>query len=172
VTTLDIALILTRAVALALLLRIAVVDFQTQRIANRDVTALAASGLAALAIGVAQGGRWDNLTFGVIAAVALFLVLFPFWMMRKVGAGDVKLMAAAPLVTGADHLFPFALMLMVASIAVVIVLKNALRMPEWAFRRYVEVLDRKGVVPFGVPISAALIGVLVMQAATAVGIAR
>jgi prepilin peptidase CpaA len=57
----------------------------------------------------------------------------------------------------------FSLVLLVAAVVTALVIKNPFLLPEGMFRRYVQFFDRKQVVPFGVPISAALIVVLVLQ---------
>ena len=46
---------------------------------------------------------------------SLVRVTIPFWLLRKVGAGDVKLLAVAPITTGGDDLFLFSLLLLVAA---------------------------------------------------------
>lgn len=157
------AAILVKAVAIALLLRIAWTDFETQRIKNNDVLALSALGVAGLGLAASSSGSWFSLTIGLIAGAVLFIAMLPLWLLRKIGAGDVKLLAVAPLISGGDYLFAFALLLLFFAVLTAVVVKNPLLLPVAAFRRYIEVLDRKGVVPFGVPISASLIGVLVLQ---------
>ncbi len=91
----------------------------------------------------------------------LFVVLFPFWVLRKVGAGDVKLMAVIPFLIGGTGLVVFSLLLLVFAVAMAVVVKNPFLLPAGAFRLYVQHLDRKGVVPFGVPISLAAICTIV-----------
>jgi prepilin peptidase CpaA len=161
--------ILLQAVTVALLARIAVVDFRTQKITNRDVLVLAALGLAALVVQALwrieqlQGGVWWNVWMSLIVAAVLFAALLPFWLLRKVGAGDVKLMAAAPLVAGADGMLPFALLLLVFAALTALAVKNPMLLPAPLFRHYLEHFERKGVVPFGVPIAAALIGTIALS---------
>lgn len=162
--------ILIQAVIVALLARIAVVDFKTQKIRNRDVMLLAALGLAGLVLQSLQQIEWLQLVpwrgvyVSVGIALALFIVLLPFWLAKKVGAGDVKLMAAVPLVAGAENMLPFALLLLVFAAITAFVVKNPMMLPPTLFRQYVEHFERKGVVPFGVPIAASLIGVEVLRA--------
>jgi prepilin peptidase CpaA len=74
------------------LLVLAVVsDLQSHRIPN----ALTALGLtAALALQGAIGG-WAGLGDAALAAVVAFAIFFPFHLGRGMGAGDVKLAAAA-----------------------------------------------------------------------------
>ena len=169
--------ILQYTITIALLLRIAFIDFKTQKIANRDVMAVAVLGLSGLLLQVNPTGGggsgvldqlnavdgWANMKVAVIAGGLLFLFLIPFWLMRKVGAGDVKLMSVAPLVSGGEDLLAFSLLLLAFAALTAFMVKNPLLLPAPAFRHYVEHLDRKGVVPFGVPISASLIAVLLFQ---------
>ena len=107
---------------------------------------------------------WWNLSLSAIAGAVLFLFLFPFWLLRKIGAGDVKLMAVAPLVAGGNDLLVFALALLVFALLTAAVVKNPMLLPSPAFRAYVAHLDRQRVVPFGVPIAAALVVTIVLQA--------
>jgi prepilin peptidase CpaA len=158
------AAIVVKAVTFALLLRIGWTDFKTQKIVNTDVLALGCLGIGGLTLAAVASGSWWSLMVGGAAAVLMFLALFPFWLMRKLGAGDVKLLSVAPLVAGADNLLPFALLLLLFAALTAFLVKNPLLLPAPAFRHYLEHLDRKGVVPFGVPISASLIGVLLFQA--------
>ena len=157
------------AVIVALLVRIGLVDFRIQKIANRDVLALAALGLCWGVLRVVQtppelrGDAWLAFWLGMALAAALFLVGLVFWLMRKMGAGDVKLLGAAPLVAGGEHLMLFSIALLACVLATVAVIRNPLLLPQPFFTRYIEHLDRRRIVPFGVPISAALIVVTVYE---------
>lgn len=158
------AAILLKVLAIPLLARIAWVDLNEQKIANRDVLLLLALGALMLAVSWLHSGSPWEAGMSALAGLLLFCVLFPFWMMRKLGAGDVKLLAVAPLVVGGGNgLFVFSLFLLVAVLATVILVANPLLLPEGAFRRYVALMDRKRVIPFGVPISASLTCVLILQ---------
>src|SRR5262245_23725329 len=154
--------IIVRALTIALMFRMALKDFKIQKITNIDVIMLGSLGIAGLMIAALADESWWNLTVGGAAAVVMLLVLFPFWLMRKLGAGDVKLLAVAPLVTGADNLFPFSLLLLGFAALTAFLVKNPLLLPAPAFRHYLEHLERKRVVPFGVPICASLVGVLLL----------
>lgn len=157
--------IVLTAVVVALLARIATVDFKTQKITNRDVLLVALTGLGSLVVQGLQTGLWMNgLGLSAIAALSFFVLLFPFWLMRKVGAGDVKLMAAAPLVAGGQNLLVFAILLLVFAIITAFAVKNPILLPAPMFRQYLQHFERRGVVPFGVPIAAALIGVTAARA--------
>lgn len=162
------AAMLMKLLAVPLLFRIAKLDFTTHRIANSNVLLLLCLGAASLFLaGLGQGSWWD-LGLSAAAGLALFLALFPFWLLKKVGAGDVKLMAAAPFVSGGADLMVFAIALLVFAIVTVMVVRNPVLLPSPAFRVYVEHLDRRRVVPFGVPIAAALIVTIGLQLAAQV----
>ena len=157
------ASLVLRALAIPLLVRIARLDFTTQRISNRDVLLLLCLGLGALELVAVQAGSWWEMGLSVLGGLLLFVALFPFWVLRKVGAGDVKLMSVIPFLIGQDGLIVFTLLLLVFAVAIVVLVKNPFMLPAGAFRLYVQHMDRKGVVPFGVPIAAAAICALVFQ---------
>jgi|GEM_PF-2406419 len=149
--------LLLKALAIPLLAWIAWVDFTTQRIANRDVLLLLCLGAGSLLLLSLLSGSWWDMGLSAFGGVVLFLALFPFWILRKIGAGDVKLMAVMPLLIGGDSLVVFTVLLLFFAVATAVVVKNPFMLPAGAFRLYVEHMDRKGVVPFGVPIAAAAI---------------
>ncbi|ESY09818.1 A24 family peptidase [Mesorhizobium sp. M0615] len=151
------ASLLLKALALPLLARIAWLDFTTQKISNRDVVLLLCIGLGSLQFLSILLGSWWDMGLSALAGLVLFLALFPFWALRKVGAGDVKLMAVIPFVIGGTDLVVFSLLLLVFALGTALIVKNPFMLPAGAFRLYAEHLDRKGVVPFGVPISIAAI---------------
>jgi prepilin peptidase CpaA len=159
------AAILIQLIAIALLLRIAWRDMNVQKIANGDVIALAATGAAGMAVQSLAIGSWSTFLFSLLLGLALFAALFPFWMWKKLGAGDVKLIAVVPLVIGIQDMLLFSIILLVATLVIVMLIRNPLLLPAPLFQKYLQVYERKGVVPFGVPISAALIGVLLLQIA-------
>ncbi len=158
-----VASLLLEALAIPLLARVAWVDFTTQKISNSNVLLLLCLGLGSLLLLAVQSGSWWDMGLSALAGLLLFIVFFPFWILRKVGAGDVKLMAVTPLLVGSTGLVVFSLLLMVFAVATAVVVKNPFLLPAGAFRIYVQHMDRKGVVPFGVPISAAAIGAIAFQ---------
>jgi len=165
--------IVLTAVIVAVLLRIAITDFRTQKIHNRDVLLVAFAGLGVLVARALQidffhsldHSPWLNLKLALAAAVTLFVLLFPFWVIRKVGAGDVKFIAAAPLVAGGENLVLFSVVLLVLAVLTAAAVKNPMLLPAPVFKQYLEHFERKGVVPFGVPIAASLLVVTIMRAA-------
>ncbi|RWL18632.1 MAG: prepilin peptidase [Mesorhizobium sp.] len=157
------ASLLLKGLAIPLLARIAWLDFTTQKISNQNVLLLLCLGLGSLQLLSMQSGSWWDMGLSALAGLLLFVALFPFWAMRKIGAGDVKLMTVVPLLIGGSGLVVFSVLLLVSALATAMVVKNPLILPQGAFRLYVQHLDRKGVVPFGVPISLAAICTIVFQ---------
>lgn len=149
--------LLLKALAIPLLARIAWLDFSTQKITNRDVLLLLCMGAGSLLLLSLRSGSWWDMGLSAMAGLLLFVALFPFWALRKVGAGDVKLMAVVPLLIGGNDLIMFSVLLLLFAVATAAVVKLPFMMPQGAFRLYIQYLDRKGVVPFGVPISMAAI---------------
>ncbi|WP_292638899.1 prepilin peptidase, partial [Mesorhizobium sp.] len=88
--------LLLKVLAIPLLAWIAWLDFKTQKIANRDVLLLLCLGAGGLLLLSLQSGSWWDMGLSALAGLLLFVALFPFWVLRKVGAGDVKLMATVP----------------------------------------------------------------------------
>ena len=149
--------LLLKVLAIPLLARIAWLDFTTQKISNRDVLLLLCLGAGGLLLLSLQSGSWWDMGLSARAGLLLFVALFPFWALRKVGAGDVKLMAVMPFLIGGSGLVLLSMLLLVFALITVVVMKTPFLLPEGAFRLYIKHMDRKGVVPFGVPISMAAI---------------
>ncbi|TPO11079.1 prepilin peptidase [Mesorhizobium sp. B1-1-5] len=158
-----VASLVFKAVAILLLGRIAWTDFSTQRISNRDVLLLLCLGLGTLQFQSLQAHSWLEMGISAFGGLALFLALFPFWLLQKIGAGDVKLMSATPFLIGGSNLAMFSIFLLAFALATLAVVKNPFLLPAGMFRHYVQHMDRKGIVPFGVPISAAAICAVALQ---------
>lgn len=138
-------------------------DFQTQTIRNRDVGYLLLTGLGIRILdwmqhsdrfGLDLTGRF-NFVASVVLSVSLFVVMFIFWLMKKIGAGDVKLLSVVPLVVGFQYSLIFGIALLVCGMIVVAAMKQPMLFPEWMFKEYVASLARFDRVPFGVPIAGA-----------------
>ncbi len=158
--------ILVPIAAIALLIRIGLRDLKIQKIANNDVLALGLLGIANTYLFFQQPDLAAAAWFGPAAGLALFVVLFAAWMAGLIGAGDIKLLAIIPLVVGAHYLMLFGLLFLVLVAVNVFVLKGTILDGISQIQRYVEFFGGRGIIPFGVPISAAAIVVLVMQIST------
>ncbi|RWC97288.1 MAG: prepilin peptidase [Mesorhizobium sp.] len=157
------ASLLLKAFAIPVLARVAWLDFTTQKISNQNVLLLLCLGLGSLQLLSVAAGSWWDMGLGALAGLLLFVVLFPFWTLRKVGGGDVKLMAVMPFLIGGSGLAVYSILLLLFAIATAAVIKFPFMLPEGAFRIYAQHLDRKGVVPYGVPISLAAICAIAFQ---------
>ncbi|TIU71408.1 MAG: prepilin peptidase, partial [Mesorhizobium sp.] len=104
------ASLLLKGLAIPLLARIAWLDFTTQKISNQNVLLLLCLGLGSLQLLSVQSGSWRDMGLSALAGLLLFVALFPFWAMRKIGAGDVKLMAVVPLLIGGSGLVVFSVL--------------------------------------------------------------
>lgn len=160
-------LIALKLALVAVLCKIAFLDFSEQKIRNSDVLVVLGLGAATMVVSWLGGAMLWHVGLSVVAALVLFCLLIPFWLIGKVGAGDVKFLAVSPILIGGGDLILFSIVLLVAAAVTAFVVKNPLVLPEGMFRRYVQFFDRKEVVPFGVPISASLIVVLTLQIARA-----
>ncbi|RUW94297.1 prepilin peptidase [Mesorhizobium sp. M7A.F.Ca.US.010.02.1.1] len=149
--------LLLKVLAIPLLARIGWLDFTTQKISNRDVLLLLCLGAGGLLLLSLQSGSWWDMGLSASAGLLLFVALLPFWVLRKIGAGDVKLLAVVPFLISGGALAVFSVLLLVFALATAAIVKNPFMLPAGAFRLVVQHLDRKGVVPFGVPISLAAI---------------
>lgn len=144
-------------VGLALLVRIAWLDFQTMRIRNQDVIVLL--GVALCLWASLTGGRdpWD------LAAGGLMFVLgFTFWFFRLMGGGDAKLFLPLGILIGWNGLAPFALALVPASFLSLIALqmmRRYLPLTSLLAIRAHEIASSRGV-PYAVPLLLATVPAL------------
>lgn len=146
-----------KAVSVLMLARIGVTDFLTQQIRNEHMRQLFAVALAILVLSFVVSGDSMAVWLTVASSAALFILLLIFWLLGKLGAGDVKLMATIPLLVGMPGSVPFVVALLVFTFLTYGVSKFPNLLPERWFRAYIQNLAKSGRVPFGVPIAAAAI---------------
>ena len=143
--------------AALILLRICWTDFFHLKIWNRDLLALFGVTMAYLVV-----ARPDDLGLRLGLAAILFSVSFVFWLLHTLGAGDVKLFAAAGLLIDPTDAFGFVVLILVFVAAILIVDRGTVVLrfvPQVAGRRVLELVDT-GRVPYGVPIALATIASL------------
>ena len=140
---------LTWSVAYAgLLLLAAGHDIWVRRIPNWTVVGL----LGVFLVGLTQGWLASNLVSCLTAFALALLLGFPMFVGRVMGAGDVKLLAAAALLAGMDNL---PLLLVGVALA-----GGVLAITALAMRPYEDVLAASGWprpradLPYGVAIAA------------------
>ena len=102
-------------VLFCLLVSAAIIDVRSHRIPNRLVLAGLAFGLVYSAFVPFWGKHGFLWSLG--GAAIGFGVLFPFWLLRLMGAGDVKLMAAVGSLLGLQAI-PMALLVSLATSSV------------------------------------------------------
>jgi prepilin peptidase CpaA len=146
---------------LGFLLRIAWHDFQTFRIRNNDVLILCAMVLGVMVLRGFAGAVAD-----LMAGLLLFGLGFVLWMLRLMGAGDVKLYLPLGVLVGWALLPIYVVFLLVGSLGLMIAVLMARRFPS---RRGVirarlsEIASTKSV-PYAVPMVFAAIMTLLPQA--------
>jgi prepilin peptidase CpaA len=151
-----------KAAAILMLARIAYVDFLTLRIRNEHVLALFAVALAILVFDYMQSKDIARAGILVAASALVFILLVIFWMLRKVGAGDVKLLAIMPLLVGLNSSITFVLALLVLTLLIYGAMKFPMLLPAQLYRVQLDAMRRDGKIPFGVPIALAAIAALLI----------
>ena len=140
------------------------IDASGSEIRNDRLLLLLALALAIATLSFTKNRDAGALLVTAAIAAAMFALLAVFWLLGKVGAGDVKLMAIVPLLVGVSGSMPFVLSLLAISFVVYFVSRFPSLLPKRWFRNYLEFLERTGRVPYGVPISAAAIVAVVIGA--------
>ena len=158
----ELASIVAKAGSIIVLAYIASSDFTTQKIRNEQLLYLLAGAAILILARYEQGRDVQSLLVSAAIAAVLFAVLFVFWLLGKVGAGDVKLLGIVPLIVGVEGSLTFMAGLLVLTFITYFVMKFPILVPQPWLRTYVTGLGKTGRVPFGVPISiAAVIALLV-----------
>jgi prepilin peptidase CpaA len=146
-------------IAVAMLGRIAWLDFLTLRIRNLDVLALTALALVVLATRYSQTGLAD-----LWIGLGLFALGFVFWALRMMGAGDAKLFFPIGILIGWGGAVTFAILLLPASLAALAMLVVGRLMfseDQGIGRRLAEIRRVKGV-PYAVPLFLAAGGTILL----------
>lgn len=144
--------------------RIILTDFREQKIRNEQVLQLLALG-AAMRI-LQYTGSFDLVLLWqpLLIAAMLFLLLIGFWMMGKLGAGDVKLLSVVPLVVGAQDILAFAIIFLLLANAISLLMKRPELIPQPDWRLHMQELAVRNRVPLGVPIGIAASIALILSA--------
>lgn len=142
-----------------LLLWIAFVDFQKLKITNRSVLVLIAAYVLWSALNSFQG-----LVPDLVAGVLLFLIGLVMWLLRAMGAGDVKLYFAVGLYVGFHYLLIYASFLVITSFCFFIVIFLA-RRSSWTGRLGTRLREIavSGKAPYAVPIVGAAVPAILIR---------
>lgn len=141
----------------AALLAIAWLDYQTLRIRNVHVFGL---GFIYLLYGIAS--NWQSLPGDALAGVLLFLIGFVLWLARLQGGGDVKLAFMIGLFIGFGALPGYALLLLIATVALYLLLRLGRRHSKAGSRLFE--LSQGGQAPFSLPMIAAALPIILSRA--------
>lgn len=152
---LEIANILAKAGVIIVLVYIATSDFTTQKIRNQQLVYLLVGAVTLCVLRYAQTGDYWSTLMDAATGGVLFAILFVFWLLGKVGAGDVKLLTIVPLIVGIEGSLTFMAGLLALTLVTYALTKFPILVPERWFRTYLVGLGKTGRVPFGVPISVA-----------------
>lgn len=145
--------------AIAVLVWIVRVDFRTLKITNRSVLVL----LVLYLLWIAASG-FGTIWTDVFSGAILFLMALVMWLLRTMGAGDVKLYAVIGMFVGIDHLLSYALLLMLVSVAFVGVIALVGRgKGQGAFVRRMREIKTSGKAPYAIPICFAAIPMIALR---------
>jgi len=158
----EIVSVVAKAGSIIVLAYIASSDFTTQKIRNEQLLYLVAGAAMLVLLRYLQGSDVLSLLLSAAIAAVLFAVLFVFWLLGKVGAGDVKLLAIVPLIVGVEGSLTFMAGLLVLVFITYVFMKFPVLVPQAWFRTYLTGLGKTGRVPFGVPISIAAVAALLV----------
>ncbi|MFC6639826.1 hypothetical protein GV827_20280 [Sulfitobacter sp. JBTF-M27] len=100
-----------------LISRIAWTDFTTLKISNASVLLL-----IGLYVPFGALGKFESFGADVAASALLFTISFALWLMRAIGAGDVKLYAALGLFVGMPYLGVYAVLLLAVTVLFLLLL--------------------------------------------------
>ncbi len=144
-------------------------DFLTWKISNGTVLAATAAYIpfaatTGLLAGPALAAKVDPIS-ALAAAGTLFTIGFVLWMMKMLGAGDVKLMFPVGLFIGWEYLLPFALGLLFFALIALLAMKLSLPagLGNTMVGMRVDEIRRSGKVPYGFVMVAALLVTLYVK---------
>jgi prepilin peptidase CpaA len=140
----------------AVLLAGAVNDLRRYEIPNW-LPALLAAGFVVLAVGT--GMAWSDIAWSFAVAALTLAAGFVLFILRALGGGDTKLMAAAALWTGSDQILVFVLATAIfgGAMALCLLVYRRLPVPSALSRNAIlkRLHDADGPIPYAVPIAAA-----------------
>ena len=152
--------LLAQSAAVSLFIWIAICDFRTLKVRNRNLVVLIVIYVATLFI-----HSIASLPGDLVAGVVLFGIGFISWKLRVMGGGDVKLFFVLGLYLGFDGLGPFAVLLMVVSVLVysVIRLVGRLAAPDTngKFLGRIKAMGDDHKVPYAVVLIAAALPIII-----------
>ncbi len=139
-------------------------DVLTFTIPNRiSVALLGGFWICSLSLGMSSPILLGHLTAGLL----MFLVGFAMFALGWIGGGDAKLLAAAALWIGLDHLLPFLFWtaLLGGALSIALLTYRSILPPVWLLSQSwaMRLHDRKEGIPYGVAIAG---GALIVYPST------
>lgn len=156
-TLLSIIELLAEVGCLCLLIWIAVRDFRTLKVSNHSNLLL----LAVYCVWLASRG-FEAVETDLLVAVLFFGVALVMWLVKMMGAGDVKLYFVLALFIGIDGAAPYVLILLAISLVAFLFLKfwgggeSTERQGAWVAR--VTEFKKSGKLPYAVIMVASALG--------------
>lgn len=141
--------------AIVVLVGIVRADIESLKITNRSVLIL---GMVYAVWAVVTG--FDTIWGDLAAGAILFTLALVMWLLRLMGAGDVKLYAVIGSLVGIELLFLYAMLLLAVSFVLVIAIQTLGRSPRSTLLREMRT---SGKVPYSVPICAAAIPTILLR---------
>ena len=134
----------------------AATDFLTFTIPNKISAVLIA---AFLALAPFSGLSWPMLGMHGLTAVGVLIAGFALFSFGLLGGGDAKLLAAAALWIGHEHLFTYITMVAICGgvLGVVLIAYRRLPLPAFLLRRdwATRLHEQGGGMPYGIALAAA-----------------
>jgi prepilin peptidase CpaA len=146
---------------LGFLLRIAWHDFRTFRIRNRDVLILSGMVMLLMLLRGFAGAMPD-----LLAGLLLFALGFVLWLLRMMGAGDVKLYLPLGVLVGWSLLPIYVVFLLIGSLGLILAIWAARRFPSdrGVIRARLSEIAAAKSVPYAVPMAFGAIVTLLPRA--------
>lgn len=145
-------------------IRIGWSDLTERRIRNGDVLAFLVVALA-YAVLRAAATDWTMLAADIGVGLLVFVTGLVFWSAGKLGAGDVKYLAAAPVAAGIVDLFVLLAALLGLSVVSLYLARYPMFVPERYHRLFFERTGGTSLIPYGVLISLAVSIVMALHLA-------
>lgn len=153
------------AILIGLAARIGWSDLSRRTIRNNDVLAFLGAGLTLAVLRAVPGMDWGSLAADLGVGLLVFATGLVFWLMRRLGAGDVKYLASATVAIGVEDLFPFLAALLAFSLVALYLARFPMFVPVRWHRLFFTRTSGTSLIPYGVLISLAVSVALLLQLA-------
>ena len=150
-------------------IKIGLSDLRDRQIRNHDVIVFITFGAAYALLRAIATGSLHALAIEIAIGLLMFAAGFVFWLLAKMGAGDVKYLTATPLAVGARDLLLFLLVLLSFSLISLLLVRFPKLLSPQVRSSFVDKNGQAAFIPYGVLISLAVMLVLVFHLARLFG---